>query len=107
MVLRGARFVFAVVLLGFSQKLSQAGDVQVAESPTGKPCRDLLEQPAVAVRIAERRICAVGAIVRVVARYGRSAERFEMECVADLGAAGRELGSCRLDVRDHEIQILH
>ena len=62
-VLRSGRFVLAMVLLCLSQKLCQRRDVEVAESSSGKPRLDLLEQPAVAVRIAERGVRAVGATV--------------------------------------------
>ena len=60
-VLRSGRFVRAMVLLCLSQKLCQRRDVQAAESSSGKPRLDLLEQPAVAVWIAERGARAVGA----------------------------------------------
>src|SRR5207245_4610144 len=66
-VLRSGRFVLAVVLLGLSQKVGQSRDVRVRSS-SGKPRLDLLEQPAVAVRIAERGKCSVGATVGSGAR---------------------------------------
>src|SRR4030095_238146 len=53
-VLRSSRFVVAMMLLRFSQKLRQCRDLHGAESSSGKPRRDFLEQPAVAVRVAER-----------------------------------------------------
>ena len=49
-VLRSGRFVLAMALLCFSQQLCQGRDVQ-AESSSGKPRLDLLQQPAVAVWI--------------------------------------------------------
>ena len=52
-VLWSGRLVRAVMLLGLTQKLCQRRDVH-AESPSGKPRRDLLQHPAVAVGIAER-----------------------------------------------------
>src|ERR671912_2442813 len=52
-VLRSGRFVLPMTLLCFLQKLSQRGDVR-AESSSGKLRRNLLQQPAVAVRITER-----------------------------------------------------
>jgi hypothetical protein len=51
-VLRSARFVFSVALLGLSQKLCKSCDV-AAEAPSGKPRLDFLKQPPVAVWIAE------------------------------------------------------
>ena len=51
-VLRSGRFVLAMVLLCLSQKLCEGCDVH-AESSSRKPRLDLLEQPAVAVWIAE------------------------------------------------------
>src|SRR6185312_14294842 len=56
-VLRSSRLVLAVVLLCLPQKPGQRRDVQVGESSSGKTGLDLLEQPAVAVGIVERRIC--------------------------------------------------
>jgi len=51
-MLRSGRFVLAMALLCLSQKLGQSRDVD-AESSSGKPRLDLLEQPAVAVWITE------------------------------------------------------
>src|SRR5439155_10093997 len=62
-VLRSGRFILAMVLLCLSQKLGQTRDVAVAQSSSGKPRSDLLEQPAVAVRIAERGECAIAGSV--------------------------------------------
>src|SRR5262245_47148353 len=62
-MLRGGRFVLAMALLGLSQESSQRRDVEVAEPAPGKPRLDLLQQPAVAVWIAERCKCAVRATV--------------------------------------------
>src|SRR6478752_10736718 len=54
MVLRSGRFVLAMSPLGFPQELGERGHVQV-ESASGKQRRDLLEQPAVPIWIAECR----------------------------------------------------
>src|SRR6202008_2448561 len=58
-VLGGSRFVRAVALLGFAQQSGQRRDVQAEPTP-GKPGLDLLQQPAVAVGVAERGPRAVG-----------------------------------------------
>src|SRR5262249_9699564 len=67
-MLRGGRFIRAVPDLRLTQELCQCRDVQ-AQSPTGKPGLDFLEQPTVAVRIAE---CGKRAVARVIGR--RSAD---------------------------------
>ena len=78
-----------------------------AESPSGKPRLNLLEQPAVAVRIAERGEREIGATFWVgpgsrpfVPATRR--RRLEVEHLAHLDAARDELGACRLDVVDDE-----
>src|SRR4029453_8875347 len=106
MVLRSGRFVLAMVLLGLSQKLCERRDVYAAEASSRKPCLDRLEEPAVAVGIAERRKRAVGATFGVGARQGWSPEAGEMERLSHVCAAADELRPCRLDVGHHEIQIL-
>ena len=63
-VLRSRRFVPAMAHLCLSQKLRQSCDVQ-AESSSGKPRRDLLEQPAVSVRITEPGERAVAAVLGI------------------------------------------
>src|SRR5262245_41251432 len=105
-MLRRGRLVLAMLLLGLSQQSRQRRDDEAADSSSGKPRLDFLEQPAVAVRIAERGKCAVGAAVGCGARHWWSAEAGEMECLTDAGAAADQLGPCRLDVRHDEIQIL-
>src|SRR5262245_34805215 len=72
---------------------------------------DFLEQPAVAVRIAERGIRAVGATFRIEPRHARfrrgdTAAALEMEHLAHLDPAACELGACRLYVMDDEHQSL-
>src|SRR2546425_518845 len=75
-------------------------------NPSGKPRLDLLEQPAVAVRIAEPGKGAVRTAFRVRARQACPLGSGVMEQLTDVGAAGDELGACRLDVEHHEIQAL-
>ena len=113
-VLRSGRFVLAMALLCLSQKLGQSRDVQVAESSSGKTRLDLLEQPAVAVRIAERGERAIAGVVgcgpadstaRAVA-LELSSRRPGVEHLADLGTAGDELVACSLDVGDDQVEAL-
>src|SRR5579863_1859180 len=54
MVLRSGWFVLAMMLLRLTQKLCQRRDVQLAEATSGQARCDLLEQPGVAIRVAER-----------------------------------------------------
>src|SRR5258705_8026683 len=67
-VLRGGWFVLAVALLGFAQEIGQGRDVEAAQPAPRKPGGDLLQQPAVAVGIAERDPRTVRAPLRVRAR---------------------------------------
>src|SRR6185436_17116633 len=90
-MLRSGPFVSAVVLLGLLEKLRQSPDVQSAETPPGEPRRDLLEEPAVPVGIAERGPRAVSAVLRVAARRaplrpGDAEVALEVEDLAHLGA---------------------
>src|SRR5262249_3684802 len=64
-VLRGGWFVFAMMLLRLTQKLRQRRDVEIAESASGQALGDLLEQPGVAIRVAERRKGKVAAVTGV------------------------------------------
>src|SRR6476620_5122047 len=90
-VLRGGRFVVAMMLLCLSQELGQIRDVEVAQSSSRQPSLDLLEQKAVPVRIAERGKCSVGATVRVRARHACPAEAGEMKRLTHVGAPTHEL----------------
>src|SRR5712664_3698323 len=98
MVLRGGWFVLAVMLLRLAQKLTQRRDVQIAESTSGEARCDLLEQPGVAIRVAERRKGKVAAVTGVrptdatIAFGTELSTRFQsMEHLTDLDAAGDDL----------------
>src|SRR5258708_12601155 len=65
MVLRGSWFVLAMMLLRLTQKLCQRRNVQIAESTSGQARCDLLEQPSVAIRVAERSKGKVAAVTGV------------------------------------------
>src|SRR4030095_11331620 len=65
MVLRSGRFVFAVMLLRLFEKRRQRGYVHAAESASRNPRRDLLQDPAVAVRVIERREREIRATLRI------------------------------------------
>src|SRR5882672_8196079 len=71
MVFRSGRFVLAMTLLCFPQKIGQGRDIHIAESTSGNPRVDLLQQPAVAVRIAERGERDVAAPLRIRSAEGR------------------------------------
>src|SRR5687767_708509 len=83
---------------------SEATSISVLPFPPGQPGRDLLEEPAVAVGIAERGVALVGAALRVQARAGSVGA--EVEEVTDLYAAADEVIPRRLDVRDDQLQAL-
>src|SRR5262249_11894852 len=63
-VLRSRCFVRTVPLFCLSQKLCQSRDIHIAQASSGKSRLDLLEQPAVAVRVAERGERAVTGVFR-------------------------------------------
>src|SRR5438105_9500784 len=98
MVLRGGWFVLAMMLLRLTQKLCQRRDVQTAESTSGQPGCDFLEQPGVAVRVAERskgKVAAVSGVRPTDATGAFGTElraRFRsMEHLTNLDTAGNEL----------------
>src|SRR6476659_2566244 len=62
----------------------------------GEPGRDLLEHPAVAIRVAERRAREVRALFLLEARWPRLLH------LADLDAAADEVVPGGIDVGDHE-----
>ena len=64
-VLRSRRFVLAMMLFCLAQKRCQRCYVQIAESSSGQPRGDFLEQPGVAVGIIE---CGKGKVAAVVGR---------------------------------------
>src|SRR4029077_10972148 len=97
----------AMPLLRFSQKLRQRRDVGAAESASGQSRLDLLEHPAVAVRIVERGKREIGATLRI--RSGCASLRpremksaLEMEQAADVDPVSDDLGPSRVDGVDHQ-----
>src|SRR5258708_30473256 len=105
MVLRGGWFVLAMMLLRLTQKLCQRRDVQIAESTSGQARCDLLEQPGVAVWVAERSKGRVAAVTGVrpidpaVAFGAELSARFRsMEHLTDLDAASAEFLTRSLNI---------
>src|SRR6266705_1579363 len=105
MVLRGGWFVLAMMLLRLTQKLCQHRDIQIAESTSGQARCDLLEQPGVAIRIAERSKGKVAAVTGVrptdpaVAFGTELSTRFQgMEHFTDLDTARNELFAGSSDI---------
>src|SRR3979411_3260328 len=98
MVLRGGWFVLAMMLFRLTKKLCQRRDVQIAESTSGQARCDLLEQPGIAIRAAERSDGEVASVTGVrpadatVAFGTELSTRFRsMEHLTDLDTAGSEL----------------
>src|SRR5512133_1173160 len=113
MVLRGGWFVLAMMLLRLTQEICQSRDVQIAESTPGQPRGDLLEQPGVAIRVAERGKGKVAAITGVqptdaaVAFGAELSARFRsMEHLADLDAATHELYASSLNIGNDQVETL-
>src|SRR5215208_7106055 len=75
--------------------------MSVVPSASGQPGRDLLEQTAVAVRVAEGRVREVRA-----PRYVDPGRLRLLLDVADLDAAADEIRSGRVDVLDRQVQLL-
>src|SRR5215472_5545159 len=113
MVLRGGWFVLAMMLFRLTQKLRQRRDVQIAESTSGHARCDLLEQPGVAIRIAQRSKGKVAAVTgvwptgpAVAFRTELSARFRSMEHLTHLDTAGHELFAGRFDIGNDQVKTL-
>src|SRR3954452_16752292 len=84
-----------------SRSARAATSTSVLPLAPGDPGRDLLEQPAVAVGVAERRVGEVRA-----PRYRLEAGRPRLVHLADVHAAADEIGAGGVDVLDREQQPL-
>src|SRR4051812_40412044 len=80
----------------------EATPVSVLPHPPGQPGRDLLEDPAVAVRVAEGRVCEVGASGQV----GEPGGLRLLLHLADVDAAADEILPRGVDVLDREVHPL-
>src|SRR5262245_2570063 len=113
MVLWSGRFVLAMALFCFAQELDLSRDV-AAESSSGQPRPDLLEQPAVAIWIAETGERKVAGVIGCRPAHSSafavglelSARRPGVEHLADPGTARGELVACGLDVGDDQVKAL-
>src|SRR5580700_5340760 len=113
MVLRGGWFVLAMMLLGLAQKLCQRRDVQTAESTSGQARCDLLEQPGVAIWVAERSKGKVAAVIGVrptdatVAFGTELGARFRsMEHLTNLDTASNELFASSFNLGNDQVETL-
>src|SRR5215471_17127906 len=113
LVLRGGWFVLAMMLLSLTQKLCQRRDVQIAESTSGQARCDLLEQPGVAIRVAERSKGKVAAVTGVrpadpaVAFGTELGARFRnMEHLTNLDTAGNEIFAGSFDIGNDQVETL-
>src|SRR6202790_2255022 len=111
MVLRGGWLVLAMMLLRLTQKLCERRDVHIAESSSGQTRCDLLEQPGVAIRVAERskgKVAAVSGIRPTDATVAFGTElstRFQsMEHLTDLDTAGNEFFAGRFNIRNDQVE---
>src|SRR4051812_24029337 len=88
------------------QESGEGRDVHLLD-PAGKPIRDLLEEEAVAVGIAERREAAVRAALGVAAgQVSLRAQASPVPDLADVRAAADQLVARGLDVLDGEVDVL-
>src|SRR5262245_29804494 len=85
-VLRSRGLIGAMTLLGLPKKLDEGRHVQGAEPTPWQPRLDLLDQPAVPVRIAERSEREVGPPLRIRTGHLDTSARGEVEDFAHLGA---------------------
>ncbi len=114
-VRRGDGLERAVMQGRLVQQISPGGDVRAGlPFPAGEPGRDLLEQPAVAIRVAERRVRGVRAPpLRVGPRDARvrfaGLARLPLVVVhlADVHAAADEIGPGSFDVLDGKEHPVH
>ncbi len=117
MVLRGGWFVLAMMLLRLKQKVGQRQDVQIAESTSGQARCDLLQQPAVAVGIAERGERAVAAMLGIRTADPEPPKQVGLvragvhpaavvERLADRDTAAKQLFAGGLHVGDDQVQAL-
>src|ERR1700730_7465107 len=113
MVLRGGRFVIAMMLLGLAQEFCQRRDVQIAESTSGQARRDLLEQPGIAIRVVEHGEGEVAAVTGVwstdatVALRTELSTRFQsMEHLTDLDTAGSEFFASSFNIGNDQVETL-
>src|SRR5262245_28627820 len=82
--------------------------------PAGQPCSDLLEQPAVAVRVAERGEGSVASVLGCgpfeaagcTIGLKLSARCYGMEHLADLDLTRDKFGARSIDVGDNQIKVL-
>src|SRR5882672_7128784 len=113
MVLWSGWFVLAMMFLCLSQELSQRRDVQIAKpSPRQSGC-DFLEQPGVAVRVAERSKRKVAAVPGVrpidpTVPFGTElSTRFRsMEHFTDLDTAGNERCASSFNIGNDQVETL-
>src|SRR3954454_9705505 len=77
-----------------------AATMSVVPDPAGEPGRDLLEQPAVAVRVAERRVREI----RAPRQVGEAGGLRLVLHLADVDAAADEIFSGSVDVLDSQVQ---
>src|SRR5438270_6436600 len=113
MVLRGGWFVLPMMLLRLTQKLCQRRDVQTAESTSGQARCDLLEQPGVAIWVAEHSKGKVAAVTGVrptdpaVAFRTELGARFRsMEHLTNLDAASDEFLTRSFDIGNDQVETL-
>src|SRR3954451_1024285 len=88
--------------------VEEAGDHDTARASgvpdaARQPCRHLLEEPAVPVRIPERGVAVVRGATAI---RTRNASAVQMEQLADVDAAADEIVTRRLDVGHDELQTL-
>src|SRR5262245_28118151 len=82
-----------------AREVSRRGERRVVRvDPSGQSYGDLLEQPAVAVRVSERGERDVAAAFRIASRERRLSRTGTMEHTAHFDTAADELGTRRLDV---------
>src|SRR5215217_2514296 len=91
------------LLAGLVQQVCQRGAaMSVLPFPPGQPGRDLLEHPAVAVRVAERRVREV----RAPGQVGEPGGLRLLLHLADVDAAADEIFASGVDVLDRQVHPL-
>src|ERR1700730_1104352 len=113
MLLRRRWLLLAMILHRLTPKLCQRRDVQMAESTSGQARCDLLEQPGIAIRVAERSEGEVAAVTGVrptdatVAFGTELSTRFQsMEHLTDLDTAGSEFFASSFNIGNDQVETL-
>src|SRR5581483_34013 len=115
-VLRGRRFVLAMMFFCLSQQFRHRCYVKIADPSSGQPRCNLLQQPTVAVRIMERGKRSVTSMRRIATARPKAPKQVGLvrasmhvaavKYFADFDAATEQVLSGGFNIRDGQVQAL-